>query len=138
MGLTVVDAGILIGFLDASDAHHENARRALADASERGDEILIPASALVECLVGPARRGNEAVAIALEFVARFPIVVVPLDDAVAEAAARQRAKHGQRLRLPDALVVATAEVLDADVLITTDRGWPTRRELGLRSQLVAI
>jgi PIN domain nuclease of toxin-antitoxin system len=35
-----------------------------------------------------------------------------------------RATHGTRLRLPDALVVATAMALNADLIITTDRNWP--------------
>ena len=138
MGLTVVDAGVLIGFLDATDAHHEAARQALANASERGDAISLPASALAECLAGPARRGDDAVETVRAFLARFPIAVAPLDAAVAGAAARLRARHSQRLRLPVALVVATAEVLDADILITTDRGWPSRRALGLRGQIVQL
>jgi predicted nucleic acid-binding protein len=40
---------------------------------------------------------------------------------VAERAASLRARHGA-LRLPDALVLATADALDATVL-TCDRAW---------------
>jgi hypothetical protein len=35
-----------------------------------------------------------------------------------------RARHGTRLRLPDALVLATALHLAADRAVTTDAGWP--------------
>jgi hypothetical protein len=35
-----------------------------------------------------------------------------------------RATHGNRLRLPDALVLATAGVLEADRVATTDARWP--------------
>jgi predicted nucleic acid-binding protein len=35
-----------------------------------------------------------------------------------------RAAHGTSLRLPDALVVATAIVRSADRILTTDAGWP--------------
>jgi PIN domain nuclease of toxin-antitoxin system len=45
----------------------------------------------------------------------------PVDREVAVATARLRALH-PALRLPDALVLATAEVDDADVL-TADRRW---------------
>lgn len=135
MGLTVIDAGVLIGFLDAADAHHEAARRALADASERGDTIALPASAYAESLVGPTRRGVDAAAALRTFVERFPIQVVLLDESIAEAAAQLRARLGQRLRLPDALVVATAQTLEADTLITTDRRWPRRSSLRFSGQL---
>ncbi|MDA0364414.1 MAG: type II toxin-antitoxin system VapC family toxin [Chloroflexi bacterium] len=134
----VIDAGVMIGVLDAADAHHETARSALAGAVERGDQVLLPASALAECLVGPARSGDDAVELVRTFLTRFPIAVVPLDAAVAEAAARLRASHGARLRLPDALVVATAQLVDADVLVTTDRQWPGRSALGLRAELVLL
>jgi predicted nucleic acid-binding protein len=138
VGLTVVDAGVVIGVLDATDAHHAGARAALAGALQRADRLALPASAYAECLVGPWRRGEAAVAIARGFVARLAIEVVPLDTAVGEAAARLRARHGARLRLPDALVVATALVLDADVLVTTDRGWPRRASLGLRGRIEQV
>lgn len=138
MGVTVIDAGVLIAFLDSTDAHHAAARRALADASERGDVVTFPASAYAESLVGPARQGDAALALIRAFVQRLPIRVVPLDTAIAEAAARLRARHGQRMRLPDALVVATAIALDADLLVTTDRGWPRRTTLGLRGQIAYL
>jgi len=35
------------------------------------------------------------------------------------------------LRLPDALVIATAASSDADRLITTDRKWPTAKAMKL-------
>ena len=45
MGVTVLDAGVLIGFLDANDTHHAAAHQAFADARDRGDSIMMPASA---------------------------------------------------------------------------------------------
>lgn len=138
MGIAVLDAGVLIGFLDAADLHHAAAKAALADARDAGHRIVLPASAFAESLVGPARRGDGAVEEVQEFVKRLPIDVIPLDDSIALVAARLRARHGGRLELPDALVVATAQVLDADVLVTTDKEWPSRSKLGLRSQLVSL
>src|SRR3990170_665202 len=88
MGLTVLDAGVVIAVLDAADGHHAAARAALSEALARGDELVLPASAYAESLVGPSRRGQAAVA-AL-----------------------------------DALVLATAETADADLLITTDGRLP--------------
>ena len=95
------------------------------------------ASAFAECLVGPARRGGDAVAMVRSLVKRVPIVIVPLDESIAVAAAVLRAAH-PKLRLPDALVVATAKERSAEQLVTTDRGWPTARALKLGAKIVTL
>lgn len=137
MGLTIVDAGVVIGFLDANDAHHGAAHSALRDAQARQDHLVLPASAFAEVLVGPARSGAAALATVRDLVERVPIAVEPLDAEIAVAAAVLRARH-RALKLPDALVIATAGHLDADQLVTTDRGWPTRSRLELRAAIVTI
>jgi predicted nucleic acid-binding protein len=133
VGLTVLDAGVIIGVLDASDAHHVMARDALAAAVERGDTLVVPASAYAECLVGPARRGESAVQRVNDFLFDVTAEVEPITRQVAAQAAQLRARHGSTLRLPDALVVALAVHLKADRLLTTDRGWPS---VGVRVDLV--
>jgi predicted nucleic acid-binding protein len=124
VGLTVLDAGVVIGVLDRGDPHHDACRRALSAAIERNDAVLVPASAYAECLVAPTRRGPEAVAAVDAFLADLSAEVEPITRQVAARAAGLRATHGSRLRLPDALVVASAIHADADRLLTTDRGWP--------------
>lgn len=130
MGLTHLDAGVIIAFLDADDAHHGAATSALAGALDRADRLSMAASALAECLVGPARRSTKAVELVRNAVGRLPVSVVPLDDEIATRAAALRARH-HTLELPDALVIATAETSGADRLITTDRKWPTARAMEL-------
>jgi predicted nucleic acid-binding protein len=124
VGLTVLDAGVVIAILDASDAHHAAAVEAVTRAREGGDTLVLLASAYAECLVSPHRRGPEAVAVVDSFVDALPARVEPASRAIAGAAAELRARHAGALRLPDALVVATALVLGADRLLTTDAGWP--------------
>lgn len=128
MGLIHLDAGVLIGFLDASDAHHPTSRAALADALQHSDHLALAASVLAASLVGPARRGEPAVQAVRNLVDRLPISIIPLDVEIATTAARLRAAH-RALRLPDALVIATAIEQAADRLITTDRKWPTAKAL---------
>jgi len=128
VGLIHLDAGVIIGFLDASDAHHQTSRAALADAVQQSDHLALAASALAESLVGPARRGEPAVHAVRNLVDRLPISIIPLDVEIATTAARLRAAH-RTLRLPDALVIATAIEQAADHLITTDRKWPTAKAL---------
>lgn len=137
MGLTLIDAGVLIGFLDRTDAHHAASYDALTGALDRYDRIVLPASAYGEALVGPSRRGSKAVTVVEQLVERVPIEIEPLSQAIARTAAMIRAKH-RSIRLPDALVIATAKELDADLLVTTDHGWPTRAKLGLRATITRL
>ncbi len=124
MALTVVDAGVIIGVLDEADPHHVRSREALGAAVARGDVLVVPASAYAEAQVGPARRGKPAMRELDEFLTDLPAEVEPITRQLAAKAAQLRAGHGNRLRLPDALVLGTALHLKAQLVITTDRGWP--------------
>jgi predicted nucleic acid-binding protein len=124
VALTILDAGVIIGVLDANDQHHRSARAAVAAAVQRGDALAVPASAYAECLVGPARIGRKAMDAVDRFLTDLPADVEPITRQLAARAAELRARHGGRLRLPDALVLATALHLGASLVITTDRRWP--------------
>jgi len=123
MGLTVLDAGVLIGVLDQGDGHHIPASQALRTAEEERAQLALPASALAEMLVGPTRRGGEAVASVDGLIRALGVEIVAIDEPVAREAAALRAVC--TIRLPDALVIATAVTLRADRLLTTDARWPT-------------
>ncbi len=124
MGLTVLDAGVLIAILEQTDAHHGSARRAVAEARSRGDRLVLPAAAYAEVLVNPSQRGAEAVATVDAFVDALPAPIEPITRDIAAAAAMLRARHGRALRLPDALILATARIMGADRVITTDSRLP--------------
>jgi predicted nucleic acid-binding protein len=124
VGLTILDAGIVIAVLDANDVHHLVARAVLRDALERGDRLALPVSAYVEVMVGPHRSGPDEVATVDTFLDALPATVEPASRDIARVAAALRALCGGSLRLPDALVLATADVLEADTVLTTDAGWP--------------
>ena len=121
MGMTVVDAGVVIAVLNTDDAHHVAARAALERARRRGDRLVLPASAYSEILVAPSRAGTAQIATVDAVVDGLPMTIEPIDRRVGAAAASLRASAGRGLRLPDALVLATAEVLDAERVLTTDR-----------------
>ncbi len=137
MGLTVLDAGVVIAVLDGSDTHHAPVLRALAGATGGGDRLVLPASAYAEVLVGPFKAGIRAVETVDSFLARAGVEITPADAEVARRAATLRARH-RSLRLPDALVIATAGYLAADLLITTDAGWPTARALGVSCRIERV
>jgi predicted nucleic acid-binding protein len=119
VAIVVLDASVVIALLDAGDAHHAAAVAAVGRA--RREALVLPASAYAEVLVDPWRSGLDAVAVVRGFVKDLGIRVEPLTADVAERAASLRARHGS-LRLPDALVLATAEALEAAAL-TCDRAW---------------
>ena len=135
MGLSVLDASVVIGLLDASDEHHGGAAAAIRARLAARDRLVVPTSAYAELLVGAMRRGPEAVALVDEVLARLPAEVVALDRDSARLAADLRARNPGRLRLPDAFVLATALALEADLVVTADRGWP--EVVGLEVQLIA-
>jgi predicted nucleic acid-binding protein len=124
MAVTVLDAGILIALLDASDAHHTPARDAVAAAIEAGRRLVLPASAYAEVLVEPIRRRGDAVDVVDRMIDALPIEIQALDRSIARHAAALRATHGARLRLPDALIVATAMALKGSEVLTADHRWP--------------
>lgn len=120
MAIVVLDASVAIAFLDAADPHHGGAVAALTRL--RGNDMVVPASAYAEILVGPARRSRAAMDAAREFVTDLAIRVEPIGVDIAERAAILRAAH-RALKLPDALVIAAADALDATHLLTADRTW---------------
>lgn len=101
------------------------------DSAEAGEAtIVISTVTIAEVLAGPLRAGNELLTAqyrqALTRGAGWQ--VVPLDVEVAVEAARIRAAY--RLRLPDAIQVATAIHAGAAALVTHDRA--LRKVRGLR------
>jgi predicted nucleic acid-binding protein len=125
MALTILDAGVIIAILDSNDLHHAAAKEAVTQALRRGEELAVPASAYAEVLVVPYRQSSKAAATVDAFLAALPARVEPATREIATVAAELRARHGATLRLPDALVVATAVELHAASLLTTDAGRPS-------------
>lgn len=113
MGALILDASVLIGLLDTADAHHARSIDDVEDADRTGRQLLVPASAYSETLVAFARA--RRVADAREAIAAMGITVAPLTADIAEQAAELRARH-RRLRLPDAIVLATAKELGCEML----------------------
>lgn len=122
MGAVVLDSSVVIGLLDAADALHEQALTALIRRTADGAEFSLPASVLAEVLVGEARRSRPAVDLRRRHLTELFGQVRVLDEEVAAAAANLRAGH-RSLRLPDALVIATGIVDDADTILTADKRW---------------
>jgi predicted nucleic acid-binding protein len=120
VALVVLDASVVIAFLDPDDALHDGAVEALTE--HQHDDLVIPLSVYAEILVAPYRRGAPAVAEVEAFLADFGVRSEPMTPPIARAAAQLRGKS-RSVRLPDALVLATADVLEADILLSGDESW---------------
>ncbi len=120
MALVVLDASVVIAFLDPDDALHDATVAALTE--HQHDALLIPVSVYAEILVAPYRRGAEAVAEVEAFLGDFSVGVQAISLATARAAAKLRSRV-RSLRLPDALVLATADELGAHAVLTGDESW---------------
>lgn len=105
--MIVLDASVLIAFLDREDAHHARSTALLRNCAE--DELAASVLTLGEVLVGPARLGRAHEA--LEAVRGLEVRTLPLTDPL--QLAELRARTG--LRLPDCCVLLAAAVHGASV-----------------------
>ena len=122
MGTVVLDSSILIALLDPEDAHHAAAAEVVRGVRHDSIRILLPVSVLAEVLVGAHRQGPERVSHAERFVDAIADEVRVIDRPIARAAAAVRAAH-PAIRLPDALVLATGQIVAADAVYTGDKRW---------------
>jgi predicted nucleic acid-binding protein len=119
MGVAVVDASVLIAAIDDRDAHHERAIVELESAL--GEQRLrLPAVAFSEALVTPYRT-SQSRGRAVEGGLRRLGRVEPITPGIASRAAQLRSQR--RIKLPDALILATAVELRAQEILTFDERW---------------
>lgn len=100
--MIVLDANVLIGFLDANDPHH----RASAELLERHFAGGFASSVLTvaEALVHPTRMDRQDAA--MTALLSVGLRILPLEASDASELARVR--NSYRLRMPDAVALYTA------------------------------
>ncbi len=130
-----VDSAPIIYYLQNHPVHAARFEGLFASATEGMVLINISTITLAEVMAGPLAADNEILAAQYrEVLCRSQgWQAIPVDEQVAAEAARLRARY--RLRLPDAIQVATAIVTRSWALITHDsalarvkdiRVWGTR------------
>ncbi len=127
MGVTVLDTSVLIAMVDASDAHHAAARAAVRSARDAGDEFVVPVAAYAEFMVRSYQEDDVSmIAFRDGLVDAIPARVEPATRETGRQAAAIRARHGRHVKLPHALIIATAIVVGADRILTADARWPAQ------------
>ena len=131
----VLDSGVVVGFLDRGDALHRAADAAVRELV-RGQRLLASVVTYAEVLTG-ARLGHHDEVDVEGFFAGLLSGVLPVDVAVADRAADLRSRF-KSLRMPDALILATAETdPDVDLIVTGDRQLAKVSGLGVDVRLLS-
>ena len=119
----LIDTSVALAYLTGTERSSSAAER-LFDAfvATGRNAAALSMVTVSEILVRPFRAGPSAVATAEGFLRHFAeIRLIEATYEVAREAARIRAATG--LRMPDALVIASAVVSAADIVVTNDRAW---------------
>lgn len=119
----VIDTSVVLAYLTGTEPSSPLATR-LFDAfiATGRNPAALSTVTVEEILVRPFRRGSAAVATAEGFLRHFAeIRLVDVSYDIAREAARIRSVTG--LRTPDALIIASAVVTAADILLTNDLSW---------------
>jgi toxin FitB len=126
--LITLDASVLIGHLNVSDANREVARRLLAACGPV--TFSVSQITLAEALVKPIRDGRERQVRA--DIRQLGVVETPFGPHAAVRLAKLRAQTN--LRMPECCVLLAAEDSDATAILTLDdRLRAEARQLGFDS-----
>ena len=105
-GLIVVDASVLIAWLDETDAHHHDAIDVLAAV----DQFVVHPLTLAEVLVHPARQGRDG-----DVLGRLEAIGMVQSTHPIDAASLARLRVTTGLKMPDCVVLACARTHRVDV-----------------------
>lgn len=115
----VLDSDAVVAFLDRGDALHDAADGAIRELLGK-DRLLASAVTYAEVLTG-ARLGRHDEKRVRGFFADLISEILPVDAEVADKAADLRVRR-KSLRMPDAMILATAELNpEVELVVTGDR-----------------
>jgi predicted nucleic acid-binding protein len=122
----LIDSSVVLAYLAGGEPASRDAEQLFDGFVATGrNPASLSTITVGEILVRPFRRGPRAVAIAEGFLGHFAEMrLIDVSYPIAREAARLRARTN--LRMPDALIVASALRADADLLVTSNRSWRQR------------
>jgi predicted nucleic acid-binding protein len=130
----VLDSGVVVGFLDRQDALHDAADAAIREYAH-GQRLVASVVTYAEVLTG-ARLGHHNEDDVAGFFRGLLSAVLPVDVAVADTAADLRSRF-KSIRMPDALILATAEAdPEVDLIVTGDQQLTKVSGLGVQVRLL--
>jgi predicted nucleic acid-binding protein len=131
--LLYLDANVLIGIVEASPQLSQGQLDLLAELDDGHLRAMTSELSLSEVLIGPLQKDDAATfdAFTALLSGQGTIAVAPISREVLFAAARLRATS--RMKLPDAIHVATADVAGCAGFVSADRG--VRLPPGMRAMV---
>lgn len=130
----VLDSDVVVGFLDRQDALHDAADAAIREFARR-QRLVASVVTYAEVMTG-ARLGHHNEDDVAGFFRGLLSAVLPVDTTVADMAAELRSRF-KSLRMPDALILGTAETdPDVDLIITGDQQLTKVSGLGVKVRLL--
>ena len=112
--MIVLDASVLIAYLDGDDSHHTAAESVLVAAVD--DNLAASSITLAEVLVAPVREGRLDQTLAALSDLEIQELPLPADSAVQLA----RLRAGLGLKMPDCCVLLATEDAAAATIATFD------------------
>ncbi len=119
MGLRVnLDTNVFLAIKN-KEPLYEYCERILNEIENKEIEGIISTIVLAEVLVGFFQKNEENEATRFSSSALLNLNIIPVDQEIATKAAYIRAHHG--IKLPDALIIATTLLTEANFFITHDK-----------------
>jgi predicted nucleic acid-binding protein len=123
-----IDTNVLISVFAQESVGEKIVPLIDAVANKGTHEFVASVLTFSECAVLPYREGNWAALDQVKLMFQMPnLIVYPMDEIVAEEAARIRGVYS--LKMPDAIIAATAVIHNADVLLTNDHSLAVFKEI---------
>lgn len=134
--MILLDSTVIVGFLDADDALHEVTVTKFKEVIG-SHPLVASAVSYAEVMTGVSHGHHPE-----KKVQRFFDVVIkellPVDRQVAARAGQLRGKRIS-LRMPDALILATADLHeDIDTVLCADAEWPKVKGLSCKVELLKV
>lgn len=131
--MILLDSTVVVGFLDADDALHDVT---LARLKGLASKHSFTASVITYAEVMTGVLGHHEQSAVDAFFDAILTDLLPVDKPLAARAAMLRAQNTS-LRMPDALILATADVNDdVELVLCADSAWPRVGGLSCRVELL--
>jgi len=116
--LIAIDSNVFIAALSPNEEHSPNAQRLIRDVAS-GKHTAVASSIIYGEVLGISN-ANHSQDIEGFFSRIENLETLAVDDDICIKAGKLRRDHGSRLKLPDAIHLATALIANANLLITND------------------
>jgi predicted nucleic acid-binding protein len=116
-----LDANCVIYLIEKNPLWGPKVIARLAAATAAGDRLAVSDLARAECLVGPLKAGDAAMLADYQrFFGSSAVQMLPVSPEVCERAAEVRVASAMKIKLPDALHLASAIVHGCGLFLTND------------------